>query len=114
MVWLPSVLGEPCECSWETCLPARCLGLAPSSVAGHSLHALRYCISFIRRGLAQSESPSSRAPSPLPTAVRASLHESTPVSRCPRSRPSPVSLLGDPHARPRAGLGVLTQGCTLS
>ena len=47
---------------------------------------------------------------PLPTAVGASLHESTPVSCCPRSRPSAVSVLGDPRAQPHAGLGVLDPG----
>lgn len=63
-VWLLSALSERCGYSQETCLPARsCLGLAPSSFPGHSLHPLNYSISFIRPGLAQSESPSSRPPS---------------------------------------------------
>lgn len=47
VVWLLSVLGEPCGYSQETCLPARSrLGLAPSSITGHSHHPLGYCVSF--------------------------------------------------------------------
>lgn len=115
-VWLLSVLGEPCGCSWETCLPARSrLGLAPSSIAGHFLHPLGYCVSFIRRGLAQSESPSSRTPlSPLPTAVGVPFMRAPLFLAAPAVDPVQSVSSVTPVPGPMLGLESWTQGCTRS
>lgn len=62
-----------CRVSWVSCVSAHGRPVCPPEYLGLLLLShgtlsppLRYCVSFIRRGLAQSQSPSSRAPLPSP------------------------------------------------